>query len=284
MGATGPLSGSVSEKDFTVTPAITLSTTGGTAGTTVTVTGVGFGANERNITVALGPRTMETGISANAQGSWTATITAPPLPAGSYPVTASGSLTSTAGVAAEVFTIGASITVSPTTGPPGTPVTITGSGFGPNEVNIAIRYNGAEVAKGINASPVGSFTAQVTIPPSPAGARTLKVSGPATKEVEVSFAVTPVLALSRGEGMPGTTVTVTGSGFGANETGISVAYSGVPVASGIRADAQGSWSATFATPPLPGGSHSVSASGSTTPAARVPGASFTSTPIISLAK
>ena len=60
-------------------------------------------------------------------------------------------------------------------------------------------------------------------------------------------------------------VTVTGSGFGAYETGITITFDGSPVASAISADSQGNWSGTFTVPASPSGAHTLNAYGSITP-------------------
>lgn len=69
----------------------------------------------------------------------------------------------------------------------------------------------------------------------------------------------PVIAISPASGATGTVVTVAGSGFGANETGITVAYDGTAVVTSIAADAHGAWVATFAIPPSAPGAHKISA-------------------------
>jgi hypothetical protein len=57
---------------------------------------------------------------------------------------------------------------------------------------------------------------------------------------------------------------VTGSGFAVNEQGIRVLYDTREVATGIVADANGAWVASFVAPVSSAGTHSVSAAGSST--------------------
>lgn len=61
----------------------------------------------------------------------------------------------------------------------------------------------------------------------------------------------PAISISRTKGAPGTSVTVTGSGFGASERGITVTFDGTPVASGISANPQGAGASPSLSRPQP---------------------------------
>ncbi|MBI4285755.1 MAG: hypothetical protein HY670_07635 [Chloroflexi bacterium] len=78
--------------------------------------------------------------------------------------------------------------------------------------------------------------------------------------------VVPTIALTPPTGPPGTTVTVSGTGFAANEADITLTYDGTVLISGIAANSQGSWSETFTVPLSPHGAHTVSAYGAITAA------------------
>jgi hypothetical protein len=279
-------SGSDLEAPFTVAPAVSLSGNRGNPGTLLTVTGSGFAAKETAITVSLGETPVVSGISADADGSWSAAFPVPSLPGGSYSLVASGSLTSAGNVRRETFTISAQLIVSPPNGSPGMEVNITGRGFGANEQDIAITYDGTPILTVLSADARGAFATSFVVPPSASGIHSVKASGSATGATsgsETSFRVTPGIALSRSKGPLASPMTVTGSGFGANERGITITYDNTQVASGVSANAQGSFVAPFPLPPSPAGPHLIQASGSVTTSAARPEQLFTATPSVALA-
>ncbi|MBI4267013.1 MAG: IPT/TIG domain-containing protein [Chloroflexi bacterium] len=283
--AAGSTTPAVSDVVFTVTPAIASGQTGGAPGSPITVTGSGFAANETGITVTYDNATVASGIRANAQGNWTATFTIPASPAGSHVIHAAGGTTQAASIPDVILTVGAGISVSQTSGAPGRSLTVTGSGFAANETGITVTYDTATVASGIRANAQGTWNATFVIPSSASGSHSIRASGATTQAAstsEVIFTVAPGLAVSQASGAPGNSLTVTGSGFAANETGITVTYDTTTVASGIRANAQGNWTATFVVPPSASGSHSIRASGAMTQAGAVSEASFTASAGIAL--
>lgn len=158
-----------------------------------------------------------------------------------------------------------SISISPTSGPPGSLILVTGSGFSANEAGITITYDGINVdarsygegywRAGIWADSQGGWKADFVVPAaSPSGSHhIIDASGPstlATTVPDVTFTMTPGFRINPTSGTPGSSMTVTGSGFSANEVGITVICGDISVASGISANSQGSWSATFVFPAL----------------------------------
>ena len=183
------------------------------------------------------------------------------------------------------FVVNPTVTVSPTSGPPGNSVTVTGSGFGAGETGITITFDGNPVASGISANSLGNWSGTFTVPASPSGSHSVSAYGSITLAGSlpgVTFVVNPTIAISPASGPPGSSVTVTGSGFGAGETGITITFDGNPVASGISANSLGNWSGTFTVPASALGSHSVRANGSITQASSLSGTNFGVTPGISL--
>ncbi len=76
----------------------------------------------------------------------------------------------------------------------------------------------------------------------------------------------------------GTSVTINGHGFAANETGITVTFDGTQVGTSATADATGNWILTITIPSASAGPHTIGAYGSTTLATSVPTQTFTITP------
>ena len=121
------------------TPTITsISPTAGAVGSTITITGSNFGANQGTSTVAIG------GTAATVK-SWSASSISVTVASG----TSSGSLLVTVGGVksnAITFTVQTgSLSISPSTGPVGTAVAVTGTGFGATQGSSTVSFNGTPV-------------------------------------------------------------------------------------------------------------------------------------------
>ena len=203
---------------FTVTPAIgSLSPVAGPEGTTVEITGTSFGASKGTSAVTFN------GTSATAT-SWSDTSITVTVPAnattGEVVVTVGGEASN--GV---TFTVGTDPVISglnPDSGPAGTTVAITGANFGASQGTSSVTFNGAE------ATPTDWSDTSITVTV-PANATTgpVVVTVDGTASNGVTFSVKPVIAgLSRVSGPEGTTVVITGTGFGASQGTSSVTFNG----------------------------------------------------------
>jgi hypothetical protein len=272
---------------FTVVPGVFLDQAQAGPGESATVSGSGFAANETGITVKLGDATIANGIAANGDGSWSTDFAVPALPAGTYNIVASGSSTSAGSVRALPFTLSTHITLSANSGSPGATITITGRGFGANQQDISISYDGTVIATGIITDALGAFTTSLVVPPSPTGRHPIVVSGSGPGQArgsEIGFQVTPGITLSPPSGPPGMTMVVTGAGFGANEQNIQINYGDRTVLSGISAGPKGGFEESFLIPPSPAGVHNIVASGPVTALSSRPQKGFTVTPAITLSE
>jgi hypothetical protein len=97
---------------------------------------------------------------------------------------------------------------------------------------------------------------------------------------EASFTVSSVAAISlnKTSGTVSSSLTVTGSGFEDNETGVRVTFDGSPVGASPVVSSAGDWSVTFNIPPGISGSHTVDAYGSITGVDSVQDQSFSIKP------
>jgi IPT/TIG domain-containing protein len=136
--------------------------------------------------------------------------------------------------------LGPSITsLSPTSGPVESSVTITGSGFGSSQGTSTVKFNGT------SATVVSSWSSGQIITAVPAGATTgnvvVTVSGVASNGKPFTVLPTPsITSLSPTSGAVGTSVTITGTNFGITQaSGSSTVTFG-----GISAGTASSWSAT----------------------------------------
>ena len=253
----------------TVTPTITMTKTSGTVGTSVTVNGNGFAANESNIQVTMSGNQIQGSPTATAlaNGTWTLNFTVPAMPGGSYPIGAYGGTTLATAVATQAFTVLPNFTLGKANGVPGTSVTANGTGFAANEQNIKLTWDGTDIAgSSITALATGSWSASFNVPTGPAGTggtHNVGATGPTTTSANpIPFTIGPSITTSKANGIMGTQVTVNGSGYGAGENGITVTFDSTTVAT-ATADSNGVWTVSFASPESFGGTHTVGAKGAT---------------------
>ena len=237
-----PSGGSVeAAASFTIpSPGITLSPTSGAPGTVITVTGSSFAINTAGVvgfdsdgSGAIDPGEPQVAVTTTAAGAIPGgTILAvPAVAAGGYRVLtdipSGGSVE-----AAASFTIPSpGITLSPTSGAPGTVITVTGSGFASNISGAAgFDSNGngiidpGEPQVSVATTAAGAITAGtiLTVPAVAAGVYQVLADMPVGVPVEASANFTVLvraIALSPVSGAPGTVITITGSGFAPNTAG-----------------------------------------------------------------
>ncbi len=219
-----------------------LSVSSGPVGTSVTITGTNFGASQGSSTVTFN------GIAATPT-SWSATSIVVPVPSGATTgsvVVTVGGLTSN-GV---TFTVTTAATpniagLNPSSGPVGTSVTITGTNFGATQGSSTVTfYNG-------KAATPTSWSVTSIVAPVPTGATTgnvvVTVGGVGSNGVAFTVTTAPSIAsLSPTSGAVGTSVTITGTNFGALQGSSTVTFNGT-------AAAPTSWSATSIAAPVPTG-------------------------------
>ena len=218
---------------------ITINKSSGGAGTSVTVTGAGFAANESDIAITYDGQDVGTKVIANATGAWSSTFIIPASPAGAHTISASGP--TTAAVTAP-FTSTASVLYRPprTSGAVGSSINLTGSGFAAGETITITFDNNTQVGSAV-AGDDGGLTATFIIPPSTFGPHTITVKGSSSSS-NLSFKVTPFLSLDPASGFVGSTVKISGSGFAASSA-LKFTYDDNPIGNvgTVKTDANGSF-------------------------------------------
>jgi hypothetical protein len=205
---------------FTLMPHITgLSPNVGPVGTPVTITGTNFGSTQGTSTVTFNGTTA-------APTSWSATSIVVPVPSGATTgnvvVTINGVASS--GVNFTVLPTPNIASLSPTSGPVGTPVTISGTNFGATPGTSTITFNGT------TATPT-SWSATSIIVPVPNGATTgnvlVTVNGVASNGVSFTvFLIPGITGLSTNSAPAGTPITITGMNFGSTQGTSTVTFNG----------------------------------------------------------
>ena len=215
----------------TVVPTLSVKPTTGKSGTEANFTGVGFGASvTTNVTSTLGTTCTTT---TNASGSFACSYTIPNAPSGKYNFTATDALANKASVN---FTIGPSFSLSPTSGPVGTLIAFSGTGFTPGKTaNVTLNLTGGGPGKILACSGTisasGDFSCSYAFPQETPGEYTFTVMDFNYPKIKTgntangTFKLVPSLAVSPGSGPVGTAVTFLGQGYAA-DVGISVTWSG----------------------------------------------------------
>jgi hypothetical protein len=199
------------------TPTISsLSATSGIIGSTFTITGTNFGASQ-------GASTAKLNGAALTVTSWGATAIGVTVPSGA--TTGAVVVTTTAGASNGVtFTVTPNVTgLSVASGPVGTSVTITGTGFTASQGTSTAAFNGASCT-------VSSWSATSITCPVPAAGTTgnvvVTVGGNASNGS--AFTVTPyILTVSPTSGITGSHVAISGTTFGASQGSSTVTFNGV---------------------------------------------------------
>ena len=119
-----------------------------------------------------------------------------PLPTGHPPVTGSSKTGGGNGATEIRFQIKPGITLEYSKGPPGNSVMIFGAGFGANEQDISLTYDGNPVVSGISVDGLGSFQSSFLVPPSGAGPHSIQAESPVSGAADTpgqTFTVSPSL-------------------------------------------------------------------------------------------
>jgi len=157
---------------FTIGPGIRLGRPSGSPGERIAVTGGGFTANERNISIFFENEALVTGIRTDDRGSWEEPFEVPEMPAGTYSVTAEGDRTLKADVGTVDFEVRPGIVLEPDEGHVGMNVTAIGRGFATGS-NVTVLYEDIDVTEDIDilTDENGTFEFTFAIPESRHGPR-----------------------------------------------------------------------------------------------------------------
>jgi len=162
------------------------------------------------------------------------------------------------------FTVLPIISVSPSSGPPGSKVTVKGAGFPVKKKDLKLNFDGKDTKLDIISNELGSFTAQFTIPDTISGKHEFKTidENMSIGDVSASLQVNPKIILEPELPEIDSEVTVTGSGF-ASTSQVSIKYDDIampsPADKPLTTNANGSFSHKFMVPETPESDHVVTA-------------------------
>jgi hypothetical protein len=245
------------ERYFRITPAIAVSAASGRVGQMIEVTGTGFAENERSIQVTFDGEVRAADVPADESGSWRANITVPPSQSGAHVVGASGALTRARDVESVEFIVGPGIVLEPSRAYVGDEITVQGGGFRAGEPGIRVTFAGTTVAAGITARTDGTWETSFEVPPSGWGDNSVSARGDVTTLAETALTILARIdTISPAAGAPGDHVTITGSGFHANQS-LTVLFGGNTAPGNPRSDGNGSVLVTVRVPATAPGPQTV---------------------------
>ena len=270
---------------FTIVSSITLSPTSGNVGSTVMVSGTNF-ASSSTVTISYDGTVLSTSpptITTSNSGTFTATFTVPASTTSGNTVTATDASSDSASAIFRNNGVIPSITPNPTSGPVGSQVMVSGTGFASSST-VTISYNGIVQSTSpptITTSGSGSFTATFTVPASRNGGNTVMATDAVSDSASTGFMVTSSILLNPMSGTDGSLVSISGTGF-QNSHSVTITFGSSTVAT-TSTDSNGSFSTFFNVPSSSmdavGGAHIVTAAGGGSSSAT---ATFTITPSITL--
>jgi hypothetical protein len=238
---------------YTVGPDLSLSPSAGSPGSGAAVSGSGY-APFGTITVSFDGSGVTTSCTTDAKGSFSnCAFIVPVRAAGLRPVTASDGTNS--GTA--TYTVSPALSLTPSAGLVGSSVTASGSGYAPFGT-ITVSFDGSSVTTPCQANANGRVSGcTFTVPAATAGDHTVTASD-GTYSGTATYTVGPSLRLIAGTGAPGSTLTVSGSGFVPGT--ITVTLDGSSISASCKADSSGTLSScAFTVPATTAGLHIVAA-------------------------
>jgi subtilisin len=262
--AIGTSSGSRVDQPFTVVPSMSLSTTSGKVGSSVTVTLKGFAASEYlNLTWDGLP--LKT-ISVQSTGNAVTNITVPESAAGSHVVEATGA-TSALRVN-KTYAVTPGLTLSPTSGPVGRSLSVTLRGYAAGET-VSINWHDGSTATALTSvttSSLGSANVLTIVPAAAGGGHLIEGDGSSGNTAGATFSVTAAGVGTPTSGAAGSTFDFALSGFAAGEN-IDILWfetvSTANILTTVTASATGNVTAHLTVPESVSGSHKVLATGDT---------------------
>jgi hypothetical protein len=230
-------------------PTMSITPVKGAVGTGVVVSGTSF-APSSSITIQL-DGSIVTITTSDSTGAFFAPIVIPAAVAGSHTITA----TDGKNTLSKTFNVVPDVSLQPVKGAVGKLMTVTGAGFAATS-SVQVTYDGVLMTSTTTDSS-GSFSATLTVPNSVAGKHTVAATDASSNTASGTSTVVPSISEKPVKALPGTGVTVTGTGFAANSA-VTITFNGVQVVT-TTTDSTGSFTILYNVPNLPAAKYTVKA-------------------------
>jgi hypothetical protein len=252
-----------SSASFITYSKITVTPASGAVGDNITISGTGFAALQ-SIAITFDGVAMTTtpaAVTTSSVGSFgPASFTVPARVRGSYTIRAQDI---SVNYATATFSTTQSITLTPTSGPNGTKVTVNGTGFNAS-ATITTYFDDVPVTTAtvvVTTDPTGAFSTSFDIPSSSGGTHQIKASDGTNTDTK-TFTVTATISISPTSGYVGMKVTVTGTGFLASKSDVTILFNNVLVKTTLT-DTKGVLSTSFDVPAKAAGTYTIRVSDGT---------------------
>ena len=241
---------------FAAAVPVILSMSSGPPGTQVIAIGYTFTGGS-NYTVTFGITMVVATGTVPADGSVGAPFTVPVFPRGTYNVTVTTPVDSTA-APLPTFTVTPQISISTTSGAVADQISISGNGFNPNQV-ITICLDNVGFTS-VNSDSQGVFSnAVVTVPQASAGSHVIVAKDLSGSSPGVTFSITSKISLSADKGTVGSTISSSGTGFAAGSK-VSFFVDSLSISRTAITDSSGKFTnVSLAIPAIAGGTHTIKA-------------------------
>jgi len=217
--------GHTANATFSVTPQLVANPSSGLVGTTVTFAGTGF-ASSVGVTVTWASGTACSNTT-TASGGFSCRYTIPVgTPGGVYPFTGADGANDTA---IATFTVSTSLTVAPTKGVAGTPVTFKGSGYAASS-SVSVTWSAGTACSTMTLAS-GTFSCDYTIPIGTAGGSYTFTATDGAKNTATTTFVVTFLSVNPTGTTAGNLVQLSAGGFTSNSS-FSITWTGGTACSG----------------------------------------------------
>jgi len=212
---TGP-GGDSATGTFSVNPRIVLSPNPGSTGVSVSVKGSGFTPNAGSCSLTGMP--VSGGLTCNQAGDGTVAgqFSVASVTAGLYPITVNDAAGTPSASATFTITSGPVISLSPSMGPTGTTVTVSGSGWNPADTSVTFAnadlFDGTKTCA-VSGGSIASGCSFIVKSSALGGIWTVTFTGTLGDSAQAQFTVQSTFIVNPNNGGPGTTGTLSGSGY-----------------------------------------------------------------------
>jgi len=241
-----------------INPSITISTSTGRVGDSITVDGTAFKSSS-TITITWDGANTSTTTTSSSTGTFSKSFTIPEAVYGTHTIGAHDADNNSAPT--KNFSLTPKITISSSSGPVGTQITISGTGFDGSST-ITLTWDGTDTSSTTNSNTSGSFSSlNYTIPTTTGGNHNVNAHDSAGHTAtNVVFTITPTISISSISGHAGDTTTLSGDGFAGSST-ITVVWNGSDTSTTTTSAANGTFSGLVFTIPLTStpGTYTISA-------------------------
>lgn len=230
-----------------INPSITISSFSGNVGDSITINGTAFKPSSTITITWDGSDTSTTTISSST-GTFSKTFTIPEAVYGNHNVGAHDGDNNSAPI--KTFTISPKITISSSSGPVGTQITVAGNGFDGSST-ITLTWDGTDTSRTTNSNTSGSFSSlSYTIPTTTGGAHNINAHDSAGHTAtNIVFTITPTISISSTSGHAGDTTILSGDGFAGTST-ITVVWKGSDTSTTTTSASNGTFAGLVFTIPI----------------------------------